>query len=178
MRKSVTFSVMFLPRFQKESKGKTPLYARITVNNKRTLFSLQQKFTTSLWDSATSRLKGCSQEALNINVFLDQVQIQITDAYRQLLKERKLITPLTIKARYMGHDEVTKTLLQLVTYHNFNMKSVLKYGTLKNYFTTEKYIKKFLEIERKTDDILLEHLNYAFITQDQKKNFPTKYLKP
>ena len=163
MRKSVTFSVMFLPRFQKESKGKTPLYARITANNKRTLFSLQQNFTTPLWDPATSRLKGCSPEALNINGFLDEVQIQITDAYRQLLKEKKLITPLTVKARYLGQDEVTKTLLQLVTYHNFNMKSVLKYGTLKNYYTTEKYIKKFLEIERRTDDILLEHLNYAFI---------------
>ncbi len=137
MRKPVTFSVLFLPRFEKESKGKTPLYARLTVNNKRTLFSLQRNFTTSLWDPNNSRLKGSCEEALNINVFMDQVQIQITEVYRQLLKEKKLITPLSVKARYLGQDEVTKTLLQLVAYHNFNMKEVLKYGTLKNYYSTE-----------------------------------------
>ena len=58
---------------------------------------------------------------------------------------------------------MNKTLLQLSAYHNFNMKSVLKPGTLKNFFTTDKYSKKFLQIERKTEDIFLENLNYAFI---------------
>ena len=66
-------------------------------------------------------------------------------------------------ARYLGEDEIHKTLLQLSTYHNFTMKSVLKHGTLKNYYTTEKYLKRFLKIERKTGDIYLKHLNYAFI---------------
>lgn len=163
MNKLVTFSVMILPRFEKESKGKTPLYARITVNGKRSLFSLQRNFTTSLWDGTNSRLTGTCEEALHINVYLDQVQIQITEAYRQLQREKKLITPISVKARYLGHDQISKTLLQLITYHNFNMKSVLKPGTLKNYYTTETYLKRFLEIEMKTEDINLEHLNYAFI---------------
>lgn len=128
-----------------------------------TRFSLKRSFTTPLWDSTKSRLKGSSIEARQINTYLDQVLIEINDAYRQLLKEKKLITPDIVKARYLGEDEINKTLLQLSTYHNTNMKSVLKPGTLKNYFTTEKYLKKFLQIERKTDDINLENLNYAFI---------------
>ena len=163
MRNSNTFSVTLLPRFQKESKGKTPLYVRITANGKLTRFSLKRSFTTPLWDSTKSRLKGSSIEAQQINTYLDQVLIGINDAYRQLLKEKKLITPHCVKARYLGEDEINKTLLQLSSYHNLNMKSVLKQGTLKNYFTTEKYLKKFLQIERKTDDINLENLNYAFI---------------
>lgn len=163
MRNSNTFSVTLLPRFQKESKGKTPLYVRITANGKLTRFSLKRSFTTPLWDPTKSRLKGSSIEARQINTYLDQVLIEINDAYRQLLKEKKPITPHIVKARYLGEDEINKTLLQLSTYHNANMKSVLKPGTLKNYFTTEKYLKKFLQIERKTDDINLEDLNYAFI---------------
>ncbi len=163
MRNSDTFSVTLFPRFEKDSKGKTPLYARITANGRATKFSLKQSFTTSLWDTSVSRLKGTSAEARHINTYLDQVQIQISDAFRQLLKEKKLITPQTVKARYLGEDELNKTLLQLSTYHNFTTKSTLKPGTLKNYFTTEKYITKFLQIERNTDDIALEHLNYAFI---------------
>ncbi len=163
MRNSNTFSVTLLPLFQKESKGKTPLYARITADGKLTRFSLKRKFTTSLWNPKISRLRGSSAEARQINAYLDQVLIEINDAYRQLLKEKKLITPHTVKARYLGEDEINKTLLQLSTYHNTNMKSVLKPGTLKNYFTTEKYLKKFLQVERKTEDINLEDLNYAFI---------------
>lgn len=163
MRNSNTFSVTLLPLFQKESKGKTPLYARITADGKLTRFSLKRKFTTSLWNPKISRLKGSSAEARQINAYLDQVLIEINDAYRQLLKEKKLITPHTVKARYLGEDEIHKTLLQLSAYHNYNMKSVLKPGTLKNYFTTEKYLKKFLEVERKAEDVNLENLNYAFI---------------
>lgn len=163
MRKSDTFSVMLLPRFEKESKGKTPLYARITVNGKFKRFSIQIKFTTDLWEPSVSRLKGNSAEARQINNHINQVLIQIDEAYRELKKERKLITPQTVIARYRGEDQIRKTLIQLSEYHKFNMKSVLKPGTLKNYYTTETYIKRFLEIQRNTDDIYLEHLDYAFI---------------
>lgn len=163
MRSPDTFSVLLLPIFEKESKGKTPMYVRVTTNGKRCKFSLKRKFTTSLWNPKISRLRGSSAEARQINAYLDQVLIEINDAYRQLLKEKKLITPHDVKARYLGEDEIHKTLLQLSAYHNLNMKSVLKPGTLKNYFTTEKYLKKFLQLERKTEDINLEDLNYAFI---------------
>ncbi|WP_271393770.1 MULTISPECIES: site-specific integrase [Aequorivita] len=163
MRKSDTFSVMLLPRFEKESKGKTPLYARITVNGKFKRFSIKIKFTTDLWEPSVSRLKGNSAEARQINNHINQVLIQIDEAYRELKKERKLITPQTVIARYRGEDQIRKTLIQLSEYHKFNMKSVLKPGTLKNYYTTETYIKRFLEIQRNTDDIYLEHLDYAFI---------------
>lgn len=163
MRKSDTFSVMLLPRFEKESKGKTPLYARITANGKYKRFSIKIKFTTELWEPSVSRLKGNSAEARQINNHINQVLIQIDEAYRELKKERKLITPQTVIARYRGEDQIRKTLIQLSEYHKFNMKSVLKPGTLKNYYTTETYIKRFLEIQRNTDDIYLEHLDYAFI---------------
>src|SRR5690554_2045342 len=158
-----TFSVLLLPIFEKESKGKTPMYVRVTTNGKRSKFSLKRSFTTSLWNPTKSRLKGSSIEAQQTNAYFDQVLTGINEAYRQLQKEKKLITSYSIIARYQGKDEVNKTLLQLSTYHNTNMKSVLKPGTLKNYFTTEKYLKKFLQIERKTEDINLEDLNYAFI---------------
>jgi Phage integrase SAM-like domain len=45
------------------------------------------------------------------------------------------------------------------------MKGVLKQGTLKNYFTTKKYVKLFLAKRFKTDDIYLSELNYQFITE-------------
>lgn len=43
------------------------------------------------------------------------------------------------------------------------MQTVLKPGTLKNYKTTESYLKKFIKKIYKVDDIQLKQLNYAFV---------------
>jgi hypothetical protein len=44
------------------------------------------------------------------------------------------------------------------------MEEVLAPGTLKNYYTTQKYLDKFLRERFKTSDINLCDLNYQFIT--------------
>jgi integrase len=79
------------------------------------------------------------------------------------LSEDKVITAKAIKARYLGFDDVHKTLRDLIEYHNVNMVSVLKQGTMKNYYTTEKYLYRFLKEKLQADDIYLKQLNYKFI---------------
>ncbi len=54
--------------------------------------------------------------------------------------------------------------MKAVEYHNSNINKSLKWGTLKNYFSTEKYLKQFLQERLKTDDIYLIQLNYKFIS--------------
>jgi hypothetical protein len=43
------------------------------------------------------------------------------------------------------------------------MITVLKFGTMKNYYTTEKYLHKFLNQKMKVNNIYLKQLNYSFI---------------
>lgn len=65
-------------------------------------------------------------------------------------------------------------------YHNLHMKEVLAYGTLKNYFTTVKYLKEFLLKQFKKPDIYLTELDYQFITQFEyflRTYEPTDYHK-
>ena len=60
------------------------------------------------------------------------------------------------------------------------MKETLAPGTLKNYFTTARYIKSFLLIHYKTTDIFLSELNYRFICEFElflKKHTPTDHQK-
>jgi hypothetical protein len=45
------------------------------------------------------------------------------------------------------------------------MKEVLAYGTIKNYYTTAKYLKEFVSAQFKKQDIYLTELDYQFITQ-------------
>ena len=45
------------------------------------------------------------------------------------------------------------------------MQGKLKWGTQKNYYTTQKYVSKFLLKTYKTTDIYLQELDYNFIIQ-------------
>ncbi len=95
---------------------------------------------------------------------MDQVFTGLHEANRQLLEEGKTITSSVVKARYLGEDEEEgKTLLDLITYHNTTMHTSLKAGTMKNYFITERCIKRFLKDEYNIEDIPLKKLDYRFI---------------
>jgi len=52
-----------------------------------------------------------------------------------------------------------------VQYHNESQVDILNPGTLKNYFTTQKYLIRYLTEVKKVDDIYLDDLNYQFITE-------------
>lgn len=94
---------------------------------------------------------------------------------------KKQINPQAIKDNFFGIDKSGGTLNGLVKYHNTQMDENLKWGTLKNYKTTQKYIEKFLTKEYKENDIYLSELNYKFITDFEyflRKHKPLDHQKP
>lgn len=76
------------------------------------------------------------------------------------------LTATAVKNAFIGVEEekTTYTLLWLTEQHNTMMQKVLKPGSIKNYYTTERYLKLFLGKRCKTGDISLKELNYEFIT--------------
>lgn len=164
MRNSVTFGIVFIPKSSKAKNGKAPLYARITLNGERIELSLQRRITLTLWDERKSRLRGYCAESIQVNGSLDRIYNKIYESFRQLQNENKLLNVSAIKQRYLGADDSFKKLSELLDYHTENMKSILKYGTMKNYYTTERYLYKFLFKQFKAEDIYLKQINYQFIT--------------
>ncbi|PKA99655.1 site-specific recombinase XerD [Flavobacteriaceae bacterium MAR_2009_75] len=162
MLENSRLSVVFVTRKLNLEAGNIRLYARVTVDGKRAEFSLNRELQVSLWDEKRKRGKGFSKYIISLNKYLDQVFTGLHEAHRQLLQEEVDITSAGIKARYLGEDEKGKTLLDLITYHNTAMLTVLRKGTMKNYYTTERCIKEFFE-EMGVEDIPLKKLNYAFI---------------
>ncbi len=163
MKTTTTFGVTFFTRLNSKKTDNALIFVRITVNGKRTEISLKRNVSQKQWHKAKSKVKGNSQEARALNNYIQQVRNRLYSCYSQLQKEGKLITVTSIKSRYLGTDEQNRTLLQLVSYHNKTMQTVLKPGTLKNYGTTERYLEKFINITYKTEDIPLKQLNYAFV---------------
>ncbi|MDA9775555.1 site-specific integrase, partial [Algibacter sp.] len=155
--------VIFYTRKLSSPVIKLSIYARITVNGKRSEISLKRNVQVNDWDNNRSRCRGNTAKIRFLNAYLDEVYNQLLDCHKQLFAEGKMVSANAIKRRYLGEDDNHKTLKELITYHNTNMINVLKFGTMKNYYTTEKYLHKFLCETLKVDDIYLKQLNYRFI---------------
>ncbi|MBC31550.1 MAG: integrase [Muricauda sp.] len=163
MGTSRTFSILIWLNLAKEKDGLAPIYARITVDGKRAEISLKRQTSVTFWDPKASKTVARTPEGRQLNEYLDEVHAKLLACHKQLSSDFELVTAQSIKARFVGVDSKHKTLLQLVAYHNQNMDGTLRPGTLKNYFTTENYLKNFLLKHQRTGDIYLRHMRYSFI---------------
>lgn len=164
MRSTNTFGVHFMIRRNKVKNNLAPIYARITVDARRIEISLKRKINPNEWDPVNGKAKGKSPEARMLNSFLDENLILLYDYYHELQKRKELITADAIKNMFLGIDEKDFSLKKLVEYHNEVMKTTLAWGTMKNYYTTQKYIQEFVQKKYKTSDVFLCKLTYRFIS--------------
>ncbi|MFS4457331.1 site-specific integrase [Maribacter sp. 2304DJ31-5] len=164
MRNNSTLKVLIFTRDHSNNPKRLTIYARITVDGRRAEISLKRYVSENEWDENRSRVVGFSQKTRLLNSYLDEVYVQIMDSHKQLLSEGKVITAQSIKARFLGQDNQNKTLKELIKYHNQTQVLILRPGTMKNYYSTEKYLHKFLDEKLKLPDIYLKQLDYKFIT--------------
>ncbi len=163
MQTSKTFKILFrLIKARKKSNG-APIYVRITVNGNRTEFSTNLFYPIEEWDSKIGRAIGRTSKARTLNDELDTIKVDLKESFKELAREGRFITAQTVKARYQGTDHSNETLLGLSKYHYDKNKIKLAKGTLKNYKTTEVYLKDFVKKQYKASDLPLEHIQYSFV---------------
>ncbi|MGJ1234807.1 MULTISPECIES: site-specific integrase [Sphingobacterium] len=177
-----TFGVAFYLKKQKTNQaGKSPLYARITVNGKRIEISVKRSIEESNWNPVKGMAKGSREEITKLNKYLDQFKASVVEGYQQLLLQKKFITAELLKQKVTREDQAEFTLCKLMEYHNTEQSNVLEPGTMKNYYTTQKYIKEFIRERFKTSDKYLSELSYKFITDFEyylRNRTPEKGQKP
>lgn len=163
-KQDCTFGVIFYLKKQKTTdQGKAPICARITVNGKRTEISLKRSIEVNAWDAKKSAARGSRQEVTELNRFLDRFKAKIIDTYQQMVLANDTIDGPAIRDRVMGTAQSGPTLNFLMEHHNNQQQSKLAYGTMKNYYTTQGYLKRFLSERYRRTDIPLAELNYSFI---------------
>ncbi|GEO10042.1 site-specific integrase [Segetibacter aerophilus] len=163
-QKSSTFNVFFHLRKTAAKDGKFSVYARITIDRKRIELAVRQFVDRSDWNEAKGIAKTKKEELKVLNNYLEQMRASFVACYREMLLSKKVITTESFKQVYFGKDTNEFTLCKLMNYHNQDMKETISWGTLKNYFTTEKYLQKFLKERMHTSDISLKDINYKFVT--------------
>lgn len=161
MEKRTTYSTAFILRASKSSKHEALIYCRITVDMQRAEFSVKKKIRREIWDNGWAKTN--SEEGKAINAYLKQIESEVFHYYRDMLAGRKMITAEGLRNAYLGIQSREHSLMTLVEYHNTQMKDTLAWGTMKNYFTTQKYVKRFLKDRHGKSDMYLTELTYKFI---------------
>lgn len=164
MKTSTTFSILIWINASRAKNNEAEIFARITVNQKRTNISLKKKINIDSWCKSKSRAKGNSQEARLLNQYLDQEHSKLFQCFQELRSTNQLVTPQAIKSKFLGLDITYHSLKQLIDYHN-NDKMLFKLhkDTMRHYKTSQHYLLEFVLKELKTTDIFLKDLNYAFL---------------
>lgn len=181
MKTTNSFSLNFFIKKDKASKGSAPIYVRITVNGKFVDMSLKRRVKMDAWEQDEQKVTGNTPEARDIKEKMRQVKTEINNAYDELRFNKELVTAEAIKAKVEGIDEEQTTLLWLMNYHNTEIKKLLEDGTMKNYYTTERYVKEFLIKKKKRQDIYLSQLDYKFVVDFEiylRQREPDKNQRP
>lgn len=163
MKTTNTFGIVFYLRKYKGKDGKAPIYVRITVDGKRTDVSLKRDISTNNWNDAKGLAKGKTDEIRNLNTYLEQIRSRLVECYQELQLKKKLITADLIKNKFCGVEEKEHSLISLFDYHNKKTENTLEWGTLKNYYTTKRYVQEFLKSKFNASDIYLSLLDYKFL---------------
>jgi len=162
MKSKHSFSVNFYVRSDRKAFGTAPLYVRITVDGKMVYFATKKTVDPSQWDQKSQRLKGNCMENNSVRDRMRQLVNEIGSAYDELRFQNELITAEKIKAKVEGEDQ-GKTLRELIKYHFDQPGKLLAAGTLKNYYSTERFLSEFLK-KKKLSDIQLTRIDFKFLT--------------
>ncbi|MDB5110234.1 MAG: integrase [Mucilaginibacter sp.] len=164
MKTTNSFSVLFFLKKDKASKGVAPLYVRITVNKKFVDISLKRRIKIVSWDNKLQKVIGSDKELKEVQDKIRQTRTEINSAYDTLRYNKEVLSADTIKTVLEGGgEEEQTTLLFLMNYHNTEIKKLLEPGTMKNYYSTERYVREFMIKRKKRTDIYLSQLDYKFI---------------
>jgi hypothetical protein len=119
MKSTNTFGIHFIIRVPGKSRNtEAGIYARVTVNGRRTEISLKRKIDPKAWDDVKGRAKGKREEIIKLNNHLERVRSMIAEGYHNLVQQRKPVTVDTVKSLFLGCDEEIMTLVKLMDYHS------------------------------------------------------------
>jgi site-specific recombinase XerD len=184
-------SVLFYPKKSNMNiKGEVPVQLRITINGKRLEMSTDRMVNPDLWIQGSNSVKGTKEEGRVLNTYLSNLETNVYKAINTLELSGKEVTLIALRSVLKGDDQKSHTLINLFKYHNSRMKSLVgidfAVGTYKRYVVTLGKVEAFLKEHFRKDDICIDDLDHAFITNFEfylktvdkvQNNTAMKYIK-
>jgi integrase len=168
MKAQTTFSILFWIAKNRIKDGKSPLSCRITVNGQRAELSVQREVSIRDWDPKAQILSGRTAEAKEINNHLAMTRAKLLNCHSKLEARNAEITAESIKREYSGVIERPRMLMEIITQHNNDIKTLIGKGYSKatwvKYNSTKTHVENFLKWKYSISDMDIKKLNFEFIT--------------
>lgn len=163
-----TFSVVFYCKKTKvTTKGKAPIYARITTRRLSTEIYTQCQIEPEKWNQKAERSIFRDKISTQINDILTTYRANILQAYDQLIKEGKEPNCFAIKQRLLDPRAGSRMFLaELDLYCEKRQKEVgvrITQLTANKYHRLLRYLREYTQAEYRKEDILLDQVTYEYI---------------
>ena len=163
-----TFSVVFFCKKTKvTSKGKAPIYARITTRGQATEIYTQCQIEPERWNQKAERSLFRDKVSAQINDILSTYRANILQAYDNLIKEGKDPNCFAIKQRLLDPRAGSKMFLEeLSIYCEKRQKEVpvrITQLTANKYHRMLRYLREYTLTEYRKEDIFLDQVTYEYI---------------
>ena len=130
-------------------------------------FSCKLSCTPGLWNPRESRLNGKSREAVEINVKIDKLLLDINAAFDSLLERKGDFDAASVKDAFQGSMKTQMTLMKMLDALRDEVKSRIGIdrakGTYPAYDFTCRTMREFIETKFKTKDLAFGQLTEQFI---------------
>lgn len=159
MKQVQSFSILIWANKARGSSNQFALFARVTVNGKRSEISLKRDVDKLKWDSSACKVKGASLEVRNLNSYISEVKATLYGIYQRMVSNDEFVSAEGIKHEYCGSPKAQKTLLQSLHDHNEDLRkrigTEVARGTWVKFNTLQKKIKDYLRVYKKRTDIYI-----------------------
>ena len=118
------FKVSFYLRSNYENKeGKSPVMLRVFLNGEMANFGSTKIFVDkTVWNNATSRLKGRTAEALSANAALDSISATLNNIYHKFEDDSSMSLE-KIRSYFVGKDREYTTFLPVFDRFNEDIRA-------------------------------------------------------
>lgn len=162
-------SILFYSKTSKITKdGLVPIYLRVTIDGERFEQSTQRYISPLKWSADAGKAKGNSEEYKTVNYYLDSLKQQIYDYQSQIIREKLQFTVQTFRAKWLGIQEKSYTILEVFYAHNEQLKQLIgmdcSKATYGKYRTTYDHTANFIKWKYQVKDLDVNKLNFEFLS--------------
>lgn len=166
MRSHLSFGVSFYIRQNRNFLKDFSVFCCIRVADSAPReISLKFKISKSSWDMGKGRPKLLDAASSKLSLHLDQIKSRLLQIYLDLQLAGGEVTAAQVKDVFLGRDNPSHTLLQVIDQVIAKYQHEIVQGSLKNYQATRNYVAAFCQCRFRTGDIALRRLTYAFIDE-------------
>ncbi len=166
---SLSLSLLFyIKKSKADISGKTNIYLRITLDGRRSEFSIHRKVHIKRWNSKAQQAMGNSPDSQNINQHLSIIRNKVYSIQQNFERENEIYRATDIRDVLLGKDKTQKMLLEIFQDHNDEVDSLIgkdfAAGTAERYRTCKKHVTDFVKKKYQKNDIPVAQVDHKFIT--------------